>query len=149
MAIIRIGSALGVAAQDRFGLQSPSTPLTVSLTRLTQRVHVRNNQVLGIWVLVIVVQVWGKHMILGTWTLRVTSWLYVMGHATMNLRIPPTTRPLLSGKQCTTGLALVKARLRWPLCDRSRPKTQNNQPILSPRCSTIRKSSDLREPQGF
>ena len=31
---------------------------------ITQRVHVPNNLVLGIWVIVIVVQVWGKYMII-------------------------------------------------------------------------------------
>ena len=29
------------------------------------RVHVPNNWVLGIWVIVIMVQVWGKYMIIG------------------------------------------------------------------------------------
>ena len=32
---------------------------------LTQRVHVPNNQVLGIWVPVILVQVLGKYIIIG------------------------------------------------------------------------------------
>ena len=33
--------------------------------RLTQRVHVPNICVLGIWVIVIIVPVWGKYVIIG------------------------------------------------------------------------------------
>ena len=36
----------------------------------THRVQVPNNQVLGFWVVVIIVQVFGKYKFLGTWTLR-------------------------------------------------------------------------------
>ena len=35
------------------------------LDHTTPRVQVPNNWVLGIWVLVIIVQVWGKYMIIG------------------------------------------------------------------------------------
>ena len=35
-----------------------------SMYSITQRVHVLNNQVLGIWVLLIIVQVLGKYMII-------------------------------------------------------------------------------------
>ena len=38
------------------------TPFRPSSARLTQRVHVPNNLVLGIWVIVIIVQVLGKYM---------------------------------------------------------------------------------------
>ena len=48
---------------------SESTPAELSgrqsFLELTLRVHVPNNQVLGFWVIVIIVQVLGKYMIIG------------------------------------------------------------------------------------
>ena len=36
-----------------------------ALNNMNLRVHVPNNWVLGIWVIVIIVQVWGEYMIIG------------------------------------------------------------------------------------
>ena len=138
-----------MAAQDRFGLQSPSTPLTVSLTRLTQRVHVRNNQVLGIWVLVIVVQVWGKYMIFRYLDPQGYKWVIRDGSCYHEPSNPPHNASSSFGQAVHDRIGLSQGKAEVATCDRSRPKTQNPQPILSPRCSTIRKFSDLREPEGF
>ena len=46
----------------------PSTPKLsseVHETKVTLRVHVSNIWVLGIWVIAIIVQVWGKYMVIG------------------------------------------------------------------------------------
>ena len=57
-----------------------------------------NNWVLGIWVTVIIVQVWGKYMTTSTWTLRV--------RLTRNIRQDMANEPpLLSGEAAREFLA--------------------------------------------
>ena len=57
---------------------------------IPQRVHVPNNQVLGFWVIVIVVQVLGKYMIIryldpkGSLNLQISVW-YLRAHGQMAL----------------------------------------------------------------
>ena len=51
---------------DREHIKSSLRPLlTMQFRDLSLRVHVPNNWVLGIWVIVVMVQVWGKYTIIG------------------------------------------------------------------------------------
>ena len=60
-----MGTFLGVLISKGYSILGSILGYPLNYVDLTQRVQVPNNQVLGFWVMVFIVQALGKYMIIG------------------------------------------------------------------------------------